>query len=122
MTDHAATPTRHWIIVTWDDQWQGEPDERADIELVHEGCTLIKAEPSDVIEGEPYDFYDCDVERLFGDMGTDALDVSPAQLSPGRYEIRPWFHTYPAVPGLHGEEYDAGIEVIGADGHPLLPM
>ena len=63
MTDHAATPTRHWIIVTWDDQWQGEPD-----------------------------------------------------------EIRPWFHTYPAVPGLHGEEYDAGIEVIGADGHSLLPM
>lgn len=23
MTDHAATPTRHWIIVTWDDQSKG---------------------------------------------------------------------------------------------------
>jgi hypothetical protein len=116
---------RHWLIVTRD------PDpnfDDADLDVIHEGCpskvTIRTAGEEDVRflgvgDGDrntEYTEHLCQVQAeidevgLSGALGNSEVDVD--QLRPGRYEIEAWNTYYPAVPGLHGPEWDGGIRLV----------
>ena len=116
---------RHWLIVTRD------PDpnfDDVDLDVIHEGCpskvTICTAGEEDVRflgvgDGDrntEYTEHLCQVQAeidevgLSGALGNSEVDVD--QLRPGRYEIEAWNTYYPAVPGLHGPEWDGGIRLV----------
>lgn len=101
---------RHWVRITRE---EGYDD--VDIELIHESCEAYTVEVPEAPEFS-YEYYTCMVQALMDD---DLFDTD--EVPDGVYEIAPWVRKYAAVPGLHGDEWDAGIEIVGAgevpDGH-----
>lgn len=112
------TTTRHWLIVTRD------PDpnfDDIDLDVIHEGCpskvTICSAgEVGDGDQNTEYTEHLCQVQAeidavgLSGALGDSEVDVE--QLRPGRYEIEAWNTCHPAVPGLHGTEWDGGLRIV----------